>query len=328
MKKNKLSAMFIASVMTACVVPSFSANAGVPNDFSEEKFSDCIKLNDAEWLSVSSVKEDVYIDLSDDDGKVTMYFVGRAKDTISFTTCSGANQTEIENKIKAVDEDFLISWSKNADSTWNGLIQKSGNEIDRTESRKILNEVKEYVDSFDCRFNRYTYTYSVYDSLLSYEIFTDKPAEISDGADILESFAAEKGLTAKVDILDNKGGIYSCARLSMIPDEPLGIMEQYELAKDFNALSDLVPYGVSPTESGDNSFEEKVDAFNAVDGDANDDGELSLADAIFVLQSIGNPDEYHLTPQGRYNADIYNPGDGITTSDAVAIQQKLLGLID
>lgn len=63
-------------------------------------------------------------------------------------------------------------------------------------------------------------------------------------------------------------------------------------------------------------------------GDANDDGELSLADAISIMQSIGNPDEYRLTPQEKYNADVFNPSDGITNNDALAIQKKLIGLTD
>ena len=59
-------------------------------------------------------------------------------------------------------------------------------------------------------------------------------------------------------------------------------------------------------------------------GDANCDGVLDLADAIFIMQAMANPDRYTLTSDGRTNADTN--GDGVTVNDALAIQQHLLGL--
>jgi|GEM_PF-1252722 hypothetical protein len=59
-------------------------------------------------------------------------------------------------------------------------------------------------------------------------------------------------------------------------------------------------------------------------GDANCDRVLDLADAIFIMQAMANPDRYTLTSDGRTNADTN--GDGVTVNDALAIQQHLLGL--
>lgn len=56
-------------------------------------------------------------------------------------------------------------------------------------------------------------------------------------------------------------------------------------------------------------------------GDANCDGEVTIADATAILQAIGNPDKYGLSEQGAKNADCYNPGDGVKTSDALAVQK-------
>jgi hypothetical protein len=69
-------------------------------------------------------------------------------------------------------------------------------------------------------------------------------------------------------------------------------------------------------------------------GDANCDNELSMADAVLIMQSIANPakfgiegtDENHITEQGKKNADIAGENDGITNADALAIQKKLLKL--
>ncbi|MDE5770704.1 MAG: DUF5620 domain-containing protein [Ruminococcus sp.] len=55
-------------------------------------------------------------------------------------------------------------------------------------------------------------------------------------------------------------------------------------------------------------------------GDADESGEVSINDAVLVMQSIANPDKYKLTEQGKLNADVVDNGGGITNSDALAIQ--------
>ncbi len=55
-------------------------------------------------------------------------------------------------------------------------------------------------------------------------------------------------------------------------------------------------------------------------GDANDDGNVNISDAVLIMQSIANPDEFKIKEVGKTNADIVNRGDGITTQDALAIQ--------
>lgn len=56
-------------------------------------------------------------------------------------------------------------------------------------------------------------------------------------------------------------------------------------------------------------------------GDVNLDGVITIADATAVLQAIGNPDKYGLSGQALINADCYDPGDGLTGLDALAIQK-------
>lgn len=55
-------------------------------------------------------------------------------------------------------------------------------------------------------------------------------------------------------------------------------------------------------------------------GDANCDGKVTIADSTAILQSLGNPDKYRLSAQGELNADVIDNGDGVKTSDALAIQ--------
>ena len=55
-------------------------------------------------------------------------------------------------------------------------------------------------------------------------------------------------------------------------------------------------------------------------GDADESGKVNINDAVLIMQSIANPDKYTLTSQGKINADVIDNGNGITNSDALAIQ--------
>lgn len=59
---------------------------------------------------------------------------------------------------------------------------------------------------------------------------------------------------------------------------------------------------------------------NTVYGDANLDSKVTLADALAILQFVANENKYPLGEQAKKNADCFNPGDGITGMDAVAVQ--------
>ncbi len=61
-------------------------------------------------------------------------------------------------------------------------------------------------------------------------------------------------------------------------------------------------------------------------GDANGDGDVTVADAVAILQYIGNKDKYNLTSEGKANADVDGEA-GITGMDALTIQKVDAGLI-
>ncbi|MDE6781390.1 MAG: DUF5620 domain-containing protein [Ruminococcus sp.] len=63
-------------------------------------------------------------------------------------------------------------------------------------------------------------------------------------------------------------------------------------------------------------------------GDANVDKKVSIADAVLIMQSLSNPDEYKLSEQGIVNADVVDNGEGVAPSDALAIQAVDLQLIE
>ena len=71
-------------------------------------------------------------------------------------------------------------------------------------------------------------------------------------------------------------------------------------------------------------------------GDANCDENVDLADAILIMQSLANPNKYgiegtdekHLTSQGKLNGDVDPSTKGLTSDDALAIQEYLLKKIE
>ena len=63
-------------------------------------------------------------------------------------------------------------------------------------------------------------------------------------------------------------------------------------------------------------------------GDANGDGVVDIADVISIKCYLINPQKYSLSKQGLINADVQATGNGLNASDAVAVQQYILQLID
>ena len=133
----------------------------------------------------------------------------------------------------------------------------------------------------------------------------------------------------------------------------------------FEKGANLIPFGtlnydedvISLTKSGENTYEiiglkegsarisftgpagqtKTVAVTVAADiqyGDANCDGGVDLADVVLIMQSLANPNKYglngteksHITEFGLSNADV-NMQSGVTTEDALCIQQYLLKII-
>ncbi|MDE5558959.1 MAG: carbohydrate-binding domain-containing protein [Ruminococcus sp.] len=69
-------------------------------------------------------------------------------------------------------------------------------------------------------------------------------------------------------------------------------------------------------------------AVDIIYGDANEDGVTNVSDAVFIMQTLSNPNEYKLTAKGMDNADVCNRGDGVTASDALSIQKLGINLLD
>ncbi|MDE6785103.1 MAG: Ig-like domain-containing protein [Ruminococcus sp.] len=83
---------------------------------------------------------------------------------------------------------------------------------------------------------------------------------------------------------------------------------------------------VAQSDSGISYIRFKVVA-DGLKGDANCDGEVSVADATLVLQYCGNKDKYTLSDTGMLNADVDGEA-GISAKDALIIQMFDAGVIN
>ena len=63
-------------------------------------------------------------------------------------------------------------------------------------------------------------------------------------------------------------------------------------------------------------------------GDTNCDGTVELADAILIMQSLANPNKYVVTEEGKTNGDVDKSTVGLTSNDALRIQEFLLHKIE
>ncbi len=63
-------------------------------------------------------------------------------------------------------------------------------------------------------------------------------------------------------------------------------------------------------------------------GDVDQNGDVTLADAVSIVSYIANPAVYPLTEAQANRADVENTGDGINTADALAVQSYLLESVE
>jgi len=136
--------------------------------------------------------------------------------------------------------------------------------------------------------------------------------------------------------VDNLVEIYQseyCITLDELPD-----LKTYPLDGSSEPVTSIKTTAAVTTSSVTTSAAATVTTTSGPDirqlkpGDANADGEVNMADAVLVMQSISNPDKYGIgkelgiSKEGEKAADVDEPGNGLTNKDAMKIQRYLLGL--
>lgn len=127
----------------------------------------------------------------------------------------------------------------------------------------------------------------------------------------ITEYISNNGL--KIDIINVNNYI------QLIPENELSASESLEFENQlYNSIGIKPVYSILEGTKG--SCDDKILFDDSINGDANLDGEVTLADSLTVLQYIANEEKYPLNEKQQFNADCYNPGDGITAMDALEIQ--------
>ena len=123
------------------------------------------------------------------------------------------------------------------------------------------------------------------------------------------------------DVIWDSKNDYSYADLVSFADvnDAAEITDKITLYADGKLVWGVEPDGTTPND-------EPVS--DVLWGDANCDKEVNMADAVFIMQSISNPDKYKISAQGEKNGDVDQKVAGITNKDALAIQRYKLHLVE
>lgn len=222
----------------------------------------------------------------------------------AFAECGKLSDITIPDTVTEIDSRAFIGCKNLVNLTMPDSIEKLGQEIffdcSNLESVKLSNEIKEvpFKTFYKC-------------TSLKKIIIPEKVAKL--GKDV---FSGCTGLESMV-VLNS----------------------ECDLSGANTAINeDLVIYGyagsTAQTYAEENKYEFVVigeepatDVQAGLLGDANTDGKLSVADAVFIMQSLSNPDEFTLNEQQALNADVLDVGGGLTTMDALVIQMIDINII-
>ncbi|MDE6775626.1 MAG: hypothetical protein K2J37_04960, partial [Ruminococcus sp.] len=146
---------------------------------------------------------------------------------------------------------------------------------------------------------------------------TIKPSDIANTAGESSVYRIGGGISGENDF---NGSLDYVRFFNGIGEAP---KEEYTEKEEINVTE---PPTEEPTTSEPSTEEPTTDS-DILYGDANCDGEVSVADATLILQVLGNGDKYHLSEQGSKNADCCDTGDGLSAGDALAIQRYDAGAV-
>lgn len=111
--------------------------------------------------------------------------------------------------------------------------------------------------------------------------------------------------------------------INLMPNYEISFEDHLAILKDIHDKTNIGVITILEASAAGENFG-GIDLMNAVDGDSNCDEQMDMADVVFIMQALANPNKYQLSEQGSFNADL--DGNGITVGDAQAIQNMLFGL--
>ena len=329
MKKKIISILTASSVLVGMIPLAANAIYYAPND----EFMEYIKENSVDATDMDAFRidcghdeqgvkyyysddYDIYI-TRDADSLVQYEYV---KDNVWFRIDSSAYEVALFDEIHSYDmEDGVENLSTDdlhGISDINIYVKSyapDGTQQDLTEAE--ARDIYEIAKKYNCK--GYDYYKDYYETTIGgihpwawsgyrYDGYYD---EIEEEKAIVKEYLEEHKIDAEITDDDET--------LLFTHSDILSLEEQIAIVNDIYLETGKRVVDIIVNESAEVANGSTIDLCNAVDGDSNESGDLDLADAVLVMQSCADPDEYALTAQGAFN-------DGITLMDAREIQAKLL----
>jgi len=191
--------------------------------------------------------------------------------------------------------------------------------------KKIVSAISKQFDNLDVRYLKPYYIYNRQLRAL--------PTYKGEYREAIEKYISDNDINMTVQNVDYSDVISSYQHPELMSEREWDQYDEIELISEteISAIEVLAfenelykAIGIRPiwtelqSAMGDS---EEYNGKDVLNGDANCDKEVGLADALVVLQYVSNAEKYPLTAQELFNADIVGDGDGVTPLDALEIQK-------
>ena len=341
MKTKKILAALFSAVTAISAVSPFVTNANKYWGSTNPKEFEGLDRLDIDSTFVKSMARhelkdktfDAFIEKLDDEYRL-VYVTDKAAGKVNFTLSADTDTTELKNQIEST---FIGCYFSTRETETDPVVNCSvyGKVINDEVVKKIREIVGDKALSFNYENDLRDY-YTTFSDLTTFTYTTIKDENIvadnrinnlDETLDLVMDYIEENNLDVKVDIKPGIECPYPIEKWGILTIEPQYEMTPLEHVAFLNGLyeaSGIISGWTSPDKVTKVSYG-SLDLTNYLNVDSNCDKKQTIADAVAILQFLGNPDDYPLSELGAFNADSDN--NGITADDAVRIQQKDAGIL-
>jgi len=329
------------------------------SDYYEELLQMCDKVD---YSGIDYLKD--YEMLQSRNYPHLFYSYKLADNQFSFRLVPNADVSVLDSTINAVleqfDSSYKLEYSLDNDMymTYTVVCDSKINPDTLEDARRICFELKEknLIKDF-IYYGDYTDEAIVWTSYYPTSYHYDNEEQLNEMKAVLEEYISENNLDCtvvstdktiqvpvevqldKTEILmadryvDSSGLLpveFTDTRICVVPNYEISDYEHSVLAqKIYNDLGDnYTPDVVADQSCGASAlYTTEINLFNTLCGDANSDGKIDSADVVTVTAYVGNSEKNPLNEQQIINGDVHNTGDGLTSNDALMIQNYLSGNI-